>query len=96
MSWEEALLVLMRRGVIHEPSATQALVLFARARGTHITLEQAVEKLPVSCRGQARLILRDARSVGVNDFTICHATVSTYEKVTAELFPQRPGVGHGD
>lgn len=78
MSWQEALADLLRRGFVHEPSATEALVLFAKTRGVHITFEQAVERLPKTCRGYARRVLRDARKVGANDFEICMAILTAY------------------
>lgn len=78
MSWQEALANLLRRGFVHEPSATEALVLFAQTRGVHITFEQAVERLPKICRGYARRILRDARKVGANDSEICRSILTTY------------------
>lgn len=78
MSWQEALADLLRRGFVHEPSATEALVLFASTRGVHVTFEQAVERLPKTCRGYARRVLRDAREVGANDSEICKAILAAY------------------
>jgi hypothetical protein len=94
MPWQEELLALMRRGYLHERSATDALVLFARTRGTHIMLEQAVERLPPSCRGQARLILRDARTKGANDFGICQTVVTAYEAVMSDFTLLPASVSH--
>ena len=80
MSWQETLSDLMRRGLVHEPSATDALVLFACTRGVHVTFEQAVEKLPSSCRSYARRVLRDAREVGTTDLEICQAILTAYRQ----------------
>jgi hypothetical protein len=95
MSWQEELLALMRRGTLHERSATDALVLFAQTRGMHVTLEKAVERLPPSCRGHARLILRDARAKGANDFAICQALIAASESLLAEGHARPSGVTHG-
>ncbi|MFA4845445.1 MAG: hypothetical protein WC654_02715, partial [Patescibacteria group bacterium] len=72
MSWIDDMTSLMRKGLERQPSATEALVLFARTHSAHnITLEQAVERLTPSCRGQARRILRDARDTRASDIKIC-------------------------
>lgn len=78
MSWQEALTDLLRRGFVHEPSTTEAFVLFAQTRGVHITFEQAVEKLPKTCRGYARRVLHDARKANATDSDICRATLAAY------------------